>query len=85
METEGIFRRSANASTVRECKAAVNRGEFLDFDEHNDVHFAAVLIKTFFRCAAHACPARVDRCRHGFSAIAVAHTCILPHTHAFSL
>lgn len=49
METEGIFRRSANALTVRDCKAAVNRGEPLDFDEHGDVHLAAVLIKTFFR------------------------------------
>lgn len=47
METEGIFRRSANVSLVREAQIKCNRGEEVDFK--NDVHLAAVLLKTFLR------------------------------------
>lgn len=47
LETEGIFRRSANVSYVREAQIKCNRGEEVDFK--NDVHLAAVLLKTFLR------------------------------------
>ncbi len=47
LETEGIFRRSANVSLVRETQAACDRGEPVDFK--GDVHLAAVLLKTFLR------------------------------------
>lgn len=47
LETEGIFRRSANMSVIKELQSACNRGEPLQF--RNDPHNAAVLLKTFFR------------------------------------
>lgn len=47
LETEGLFRRSANVAHVRELQAKVNQGESIDF--HDDVHIAAVLLKTFLR------------------------------------
>lgn len=47
LETEGLFRRSANVTLVRELQAKVNQGEEIDF--HSDVHIAAVLLKTFLR------------------------------------
>ncbi|CAH0703195.1 unnamed protein product [Spodoptera exigua] len=47
LETEGIFRRSANMSVIKELQSACNRGEPLRF--RNDPHNAAVLLKTFFR------------------------------------
>lgn len=46
LETEGIFRRSANVLKVRELKEAANRGETLTFD---NPHEAAVLLKTTLR------------------------------------
>jgi len=52
LETEGIFRRSANAVVVRELQAKVNRGESVEFDT-GDVHIAAVILKTFLRELAH--------------------------------
>lgn len=47
LETEGLFRRSANVTLVRDFQAKVNQGENIDF--HGDVHIAAVLLKTFLR------------------------------------
>ena len=49
LETEGIFRRSANVAHVKAIKAKVNAGEDIQFDDMTDVHFVAVLLKTFFR------------------------------------
>nr|CAI5848506.1 unnamed protein product [Callosobruchus analis] len=46
LETEGLFRRSANAVKVRALKEAANRGEKLVFE---DPHEAAVLLKKFLR------------------------------------
>lgn len=48
LETEGIFRRSANAAVVKELQAKINRGEVVEF-ESSDVHIAAVLLKSFLR------------------------------------
>ncbi|CAG4942986.1 rho GTPase-activating protein 1 isoform X1 [Colias croceus] len=47
LETEGIFRRSANLAVVKELQRACNRGETISFK--NDPHIAAVLLKTFLR------------------------------------
>ncbi|XP_057671604.1 rho GTPase-activating protein 8 isoform X1 [Diorhabda carinulata] len=46
LETEGIFRRSANANKVRSLKEIANSGQNLTFD---DPHDAAVLLKKFLR------------------------------------
>ncbi|XP_053623978.1 rho GTPase-activating protein 1-like [Plodia interpunctella] len=47
LETEGIFRRSANIATIKELQRACNRGEPISFK--GDPHNAAVLLKTFLR------------------------------------
>ncbi|XP_059055267.1 rho GTPase-activating protein 1-like [Achroia grisella] len=47
LETEGIFRRSANILVIKELQRACNKGEKISF--RNDPHNAAVLLKTFFR------------------------------------
>lgn len=47
LETEGLFRRSANISVIKELQSACNRGEPISFK--NDPHNAAVLLKTFLR------------------------------------
>lgn len=47
LETEGIFRRSANVTLVRETQTLCDRGELIDFK--GNVHLAAVLLKTFLR------------------------------------
>ncbi|CAH2034985.1 unnamed protein product, partial [Iphiclides podalirius] len=47
LETEGIFRRSANISVIKELQRACNRGEPISF--RDDPHNAAVLLKTFLR------------------------------------
>jgi len=50
--TEGIFRRSASAIVVRELQAKINKGDNIEF-ETQDVHIAAVLLKTFLRELSH--------------------------------
>ncbi|EDQ89009.1 uncharacterized protein MONBRDRAFT_8581 [Monosiga brevicollis MX1] len=49
LDVEGLFRRSANAMTVNEAKAALNSGQPYPFDEQTDIHLPAVLMKSFFR------------------------------------
>lgn len=46
LETEGIFRRSANTLTIKQLKDTANRGEIVKF---SDPHEAASLLKTFLR------------------------------------
>lgn len=46
LETEGLFRRSPSAATVRDLKNRVNNGEVIPL---NDPHVSAVLLKTFLR------------------------------------
>ncbi|VVC94271.1 unnamed protein product [Leptidea sinapis] len=43
LETEGIFRRSANVAVVKDLQRSCNRGERISF--RNDPHIAAVLLK----------------------------------------
>ncbi|XP_074115538.1 rho GTPase activating protein at 68F isoform X3 [Cotesia typhae] len=47
LETEGIFRRSANVAVVKELQSRCNHGLAVDFQ--GDPHIAAVLLKTFLR------------------------------------
>ncbi|XP_046444749.1 rho GTPase-activating protein 1-like isoform X2 [Daphnia pulex] len=51
LETEGLFRRSASVSLVRDVQSRINRGESIDFqrDFPGDYHLAAVTLKTFLR------------------------------------
>jgi len=46
LETEGLFRRSANTNKIKVLKEAANRGEVIHFE---DPHEAACIIKQFFR------------------------------------
>lgn len=47
LETEGIFRRSANVVVIKELQNRCNQGLPVDFQ--GDPHIAAVLLKTFLR------------------------------------
>lgn len=51
LETEGLFRRSASSSLVRDVQLRINKGETIDFqtDFPGDFHLAAVTLKTFLR------------------------------------
>jgi len=49
LNVEGIFRRSANLTLLRDVQKRVNQGEIVNFHTLNDVHLAAVLLKTFLR------------------------------------
>ncbi|XP_064629851.1 rho GTPase-activating protein 8-like isoform X5 [Lineus longissimus] len=49
LETEGIFRRCANANTVRTVQRQFNEGDMVDFHGLVDVHIPAVILKTFLR------------------------------------
>ncbi|KAF7648138.1 hypothetical protein LDENG_00161500 [Lucifuga dentata] len=49
LEIEGIFRRSANVTLVKEVQLKYNSGEAVSFREMEDIHLAAVILKTFLR------------------------------------
>lgn len=49
LTTEGIFRRSANTQLVREVQHKYNMGLAVDFDQYNELHLPAVILKTFLR------------------------------------
>ncbi|KAL1007038.1 hypothetical protein UPYG_G00081100 [Umbra pygmaea] len=49
LEIEGIFRRSANVTLVRDVQHRYNSGEEVSFFQMEDVHLAAVILKTFLR------------------------------------
>ncbi|XP_062236205.1 rho GTPase-activating protein 1 [Platichthys flesus] len=49
LEIEGIFRRSANVTLVKEVQLKYNSGAEVNFRELEDVHLAAVILKTFLR------------------------------------
>ncbi|XP_046498839.1 rho GTPase-activating protein 1 isoform X1 [Equus quagga] len=49
LTTEGIFRRSANTQIVREVQQKYNMGLPVDFDQYNELHLPAVILKTFLR------------------------------------
>lgn len=49
LASQGIFRRSANAVKLGQCKKMYNSGEPVDFDNLGGVHLAANALKAFFR------------------------------------
>ncbi|XP_014866371.1 PREDICTED: rho GTPase-activating protein 1 isoform X1 [Poecilia mexicana] len=49
LEIEGIFRRSANVTLVKEVQLKYNSGATVNFRDMEDVHLAAVILKTFLR------------------------------------
>ena len=49
LDSEGIFRRTANASVLKQVQQRLNQGEEINFEEFNDVTIAAVTLKTFLR------------------------------------
>ncbi|KAM3918155.1 rho GTPase-activating protein 1 isoform 1-T4 [Leptodactylus fuscus] len=49
LATEGIFRRSASTQVVREVQQKYNIGAPVDFQQYEDVHLTAVILKTFLR------------------------------------
>ncbi|XP_068116196.1 rho GTPase-activating protein 1 [Hyperolius riggenbachi] len=49
LSTEGIFRRSASTQVVRDVQQKYNTGIPVNFQEYNDVHLTAVILKTFLR------------------------------------
>lgn len=51
MQTEGLFRRSANMKTVKDVQELLNSGEQVQFEDYGEqsVHVASVILKTFLR------------------------------------
>ncbi|RWS08072.1 rho GTPase-activating protein 8-like isoform X2 [Dinothrombium tinctorium] len=51
LQTEGIFRRCANAQDAKSVQEKFNSGKEVNFDDYGDqsVHIAATTLKTFFR------------------------------------
>lgn len=49
LETEGIFRRSANTKIVKEVQSLFDEGKTVCFEEYDDIHVPAVILKTFLR------------------------------------
>ncbi|XP_013774436.1 rho GTPase-activating protein 8-like [Limulus polyphemus] len=49
LETEGIFRRSANTQTLKTVQNCFDEGKTVNFDDYSDIHVPAVIIKTFLR------------------------------------
>ncbi|CAN8022947.1 unnamed protein product [Ixodes persulcatus] len=49
LETEGIFRRSANTQVVKSVQKIFDEGKEVDFSTYENVHVAAVILKTFLR------------------------------------
>lgn len=51
LQTEGLFRRSANTKTVKDVQELLNSGELVNFDDYGEqsVHVASVVLKTFLR------------------------------------
>ncbi|XP_036015507.1 rho GTPase-activating protein 8 isoform X3 [Mus musculus] len=49
LRTEGLFRRSASAQTVRQVQRLYDQGKPVNFDDYGDMHLPAVILKTFLR------------------------------------
>lgn len=49
LRTEGLFRRSASAQTVRQVQRLYDQGKPVNFDDYGDMHVPAVILKTFLR------------------------------------
>lgn len=49
LETEGLFRRSANAAVLKDVQKQFNEGKRVDFAHFGDIHIPAALLKSFLR------------------------------------
>ncbi|NXY46433.1 RHG01 protein, partial [Ceuthmochares aereus] len=49
LNKEGIFRRSANIQVVKDIQQKYNMGVPVDFQEYEEIHLPAVILKTFLR------------------------------------
>ena len=49
LDTEGIFRRTANAAVLKQTQQRFNQGELVDFDAIGDFTIPSVILKTFLR------------------------------------
>ncbi|XP_069759535.1 rho GTPase-activating protein 8-like isoform X2 [Narcine bancroftii] len=49
LQTEGLFRRSANVQIIKEIQKQYNLGKPIRFEEYGDEHIPAVILKTFLR------------------------------------
>nr|XP_045007461.1 rho GTPase-activating protein 8 isoform X3 [Jaculus jaculus] len=49
LRTEGLFRKSASAQTIRQVQRLFNQGKPVNFDDYGDIHIPAVILKTFLR------------------------------------
>ncbi|XP_007506027.1 rho GTPase-activating protein 8 isoform X1 [Monodelphis domestica] len=49
LHSEGLFRRSASVQTIKEIQRLYNQGKPVNFDDYNDIHIPAVILKTFLR------------------------------------
>ncbi|XP_053718589.1 rho GTPase-activating protein 8-like isoform X2 [Synchiropus splendidus] len=49
LETEGIFRRSAQVQVIKDVQKLYNLGKPVNFDLYSNVHIPAVILKTFLR------------------------------------
>ncbi|NXV72226.1 RHG08 protein, partial [Atlantisia rogersi] len=49
LQVEGLFRRSASIQTIKDVQKLYNQGKSVNFDDYNDIHIPAVILKTFLR------------------------------------
>ncbi|XP_041833867.1 rho GTPase-activating protein 8-like [Melanotaenia boesemani] len=49
LKTEGIFRRSAQVQVIKNIQKLYDLGKLVDFEQYQDVHIPAVILKTFLR------------------------------------
>ncbi|XP_033883279.3 rho GTPase-activating protein 8-like [Acipenser ruthenus] len=49
LQTEGLFRRSARVQAIKEIQKLYNLGKPVNYDDCDDIHVPAVILKTFLR------------------------------------
>ncbi|NWJ07765.1 RHG08 protein, partial [Crypturellus undulatus] len=49
LRVEGLFRRSASVQTIKDVQKLYNQGKPVNFDDYDDIHIPAVILKTFLR------------------------------------
>ncbi|XP_052833110.1 rho GTPase-activating protein 1 [Octopus bimaculoides] len=49
LDTEGIFRRSASASVIKDVQNKINAGDTVNYAEYDNKHIPAVILKKFLR------------------------------------
>ncbi|XP_029654102.2 rho GTPase-activating protein 1, partial [Octopus sinensis] len=49
LDTEGIFRRSASASVIKDVQNKINAGDAVNYAEYDNKHIPAVILKKFLR------------------------------------